>query len=87
MSNYHPGQTDPLGFTHLKRGGRVELWHNPVSGSWEVYLYPHANRREDWLMHKTIYDEKSANLVFYAVNQITEKDPLVPPPEIMHLMP
>lgn len=85
MSNYNPGQTDKVGFTFLKRGGRVELWHNPKSGSWKVYLYPHANTDENWLMHTTTYDEKSANLVFYAVNKITEKDPLLPPIELFPL--
>ena len=86
MSNYYPGQTDKLGFQLVKQGGRVELWHNPVSGSWKVYLYAHANTEENWLMHTTRYDEKSADLVFYAVNGLTGKDPLVPPYDLLYLL-
>jgi hypothetical protein len=87
MSNYVSGQRDPYGFTFSKRGGRVELWHNIKTGSWKVYLYPHENVEEAWLMHTTTFSERSANIVFYAVNRLTEKDPLVPPPELMHFIP
>ena len=64
MSNYNIGGTDDWGFDLIKREGQVEMWHNPKSGSYLVYLYEHVQQDEGFVLHATKYTRESADWVF-----------------------
>jgi hypothetical protein len=67
MSKYNVGETTEWGWRVVKRDGQVEMWHNPKSGSYEVFLYEHVQQYEDVLLHATRFTLETAESIFDTV--------------------
>lgn len=74
MSDYQPnerriGQRDPYGLTLLDFMGSVELWHNPDSGKYFVYMYVEPDvRMENYLNVNRESFEDAKKLFNYVCN-------------------
>ncbi|MBT9139896.1 MAG: hypothetical protein DDT30_00468 [Dehalococcoidia bacterium] len=66
MTKYNVCETDAWGCHLIKRKGQAEMWHNPKSDAYAVYLFEHVND-ERFLLHATKYTRELADWVFDGV--------------------
>jgi hypothetical protein len=69
MSNNRVGEEEG-DFKLTRKDGKVEIWHNPKTGSYTIVLYEHINREEDQLLDKTVYNKEKADVIFDTVIDI-----------------